>query len=198
MTTSQEPTPGDKIKSNEEGKNVLSSEGNVPIDASELQRDQLVFELIKRRLDNERQRINDLDGKASNLVGFVSVVVSVLLGSALFELRFLSFGSAVSILYFLGIGVLLISIGFALGGFRIRRWQDVPEVEYFLDEYTNRRYEEVLTTSSVEMARAVKHTEEQNNHKAQLISWSWYFLIIGLSLVVLFIILFTASGADAQ
>jgi hypothetical protein len=195
MPTSQGTSLGDKINSNEDDKSVVSSAAT---SASELKRDQLIFELVKRRLDNERHRINDLDGKANNLVGFVSVVISVLLGSALFELRFLSLSPAISILYFLGIGVLLLSIGFALGGFRIRKWEDVPEVLYLLDEYTNRPYEEILTTSSVEMAKAVKHAEEQNNHKAQLISWSWYFLIAGLSLLVLFIVLLTATGADTQ
>ena len=129
-----------------------------------------VFELIKGRLDNERRRINDLDGKASSLVGFVSVVVSVLLGSALFETRSLSSNLAVSILYFVGIGILLISIGFALGGFRIREWREVPEVEHLLRKFVTLPYDKVLRTTAVAMANAVKHAEAQNNHKAQLIS----------------------------
>ncbi len=50
------------------------------------QRDVLIFELIKRRLDNEWRRINDLDSKANNLVGFVSVVISLLLGAGNFRI----------------------------------------------------------------------------------------------------------------
>jgi hypothetical protein len=201
MTTSQEPTPGDKIKSDVDTKNVLSSPENVSAvgaAASELQRDLLIYELIKRRLENERQRINDLDAKANNLVGFVSVVISILLGSALFELRSLSSNLAVSILFFVGMGGLLLSIVLALAGFRIRRWRDVPEVQYLIEKYTTLPHEEVLKRNAGEMANAVKHAEVQNNRKAQLISWSWYFLIVGLSLVVLFIVLLTAIGVDVQ
>ena len=40
----------------------------------------VIFELIKRRFDNEGERTNSLDGKAGNFVGFVSVVVGLLLG----------------------------------------------------------------------------------------------------------------------
>jgi hypothetical protein len=199
MTEPQEPTPGDKINSNESGKSVLPHvDKAVATDAAELNRDQLIFELIKRRLDNERQRINDLDAKANNLVGFVSVVVSILLGSALFELRSLSSNLSISLLFFVGMGGLLLSIVLALAGFRIRRWRDVPEVQYLIERYTTLPYDEVLKRNAGEMANAVKHAEVQNNRKAQLISWSWYFLIAGLSLVVLFIILFTASGVDVQ
>jgi hypothetical protein len=58
-------------------------------------------------------------------------------------------------------------------------------------------YDKVLKRNAGEMANAVKHAEAQNNHKARLISWSWYFLIAGLGLVVVFIILFTTNGVDA-
>lgn len=157
MTTPQEPTPGDKNASNEDNKSTLSSADKVTATyASELKRDQLIYELIKRRLDNERQRINDLDGKASNLVGFVSVVVSILLGSALFELRSLSSNLPVSILFFMGIGGLLLSIGLALAGFRIRRWTDVPEVQHLIERYTTLPYDEVLKRNAGQMANSVK------------------------------------------
>jgi hypothetical protein len=140
-----------------------------------------------------------LDGKAGNLIGFVSVVVSVLLGSALFELRALSFSHPVSILYFIGIGILLLSIGLALGGFRVKRWTEVPNVNTILKEdYINAPYLDVLQKSATAMAEAVKDAERQNNQKAKLIDRSWYFLIAGLTLAVLFIILFIASGAEFE
>jgi hypothetical protein len=75
------------------------------------QRDILIFELIKGRPDNEWRRINDLDSKANNLVGFVSVVISLLLGATAFKLSSaLKCNIDLSILYFIGIGLLLAQI----------------------------------------------------------------------------------------
>jgi hypothetical protein len=161
-------------------------------------RDLLIFELIKRRLDNEWRRINDLDSKANNLVGFVSVVISLLLGAATFKLSStLVCKTNLSILYFLGISILLTSIIFALTGSKVRRWSDVPDVQYLIENYTNLPYDDVLKRNAGEMANAVVQIEKQNNHKARLIKWSWYMLIIGLATVLLFMVIFTSIGAVA-
>jgi hypothetical protein len=115
------------------------------------QRDILIFELIKRRLDNEWRRINDLDSKANNLVGFVSVVISLLLGAAAFKLSSaLACKTELSILYFVGLGLLLTSIILALAGSKVRRWSDVPNVQYLIQEYTNLPYDEVLKRNAGE------------------------------------------------
>jgi hypothetical protein len=159
-------------------------------------RDILIFELIKRRLDNEWRRINDLDNKANNLVGFVSVVVSLLLGAATFKLSSALMCTAnLLILYFLGIGILLTCIIVALTGSKVRKWSDVPDVQYLIKHYTTLPYDEVLKRNAGEMANAVMQIENQNNYKARLVKWSWYLLIIGLTTVLLFMIAFTIGGA---
>jgi hypothetical protein len=38
-------------------------------------KDDLIFELIKRRYDSISQNVNALDTKAASLIGFVSIVV---------------------------------------------------------------------------------------------------------------------------
>ena len=40
----------------------------------------LIFDLIKRRFGGEIYRANELDSKAGNMAGFVSVVIGLLLG----------------------------------------------------------------------------------------------------------------------
>lgn len=161
----------------------------------EQERDKLLFELIKRRLDNEGQRTNDLDNKASNLIGFTSVVVGILLGAGTFKLSSLLSAPGLSVLYFIGIGILLLSVVLALGGFKVRSWSDVPDVLYVIKEYTKLRYDEVLQRNAGEMAKVVSDSENKNNRKAHLINYSWYFLIAGLSLVFIFVIAFIAAGA---
>jgi hypothetical protein len=58
---------------------TLMSESNSHED-TEIKRDDLIFDLIKRRFDAERDTSNNLDSKASSLIGFVSIVVGLVLG----------------------------------------------------------------------------------------------------------------------
>ncbi|HZD35823.1 MAG TPA: hypothetical protein VE130_11525 [Nitrososphaeraceae archaeon] len=160
-------------------------------------RDELIFELIKKRYDNEWQRITNLDNKASNLVGYVSLVAGLLLGSATFTLSSsLVCKPILSSAYFIGIAVLLSSIVSALLASRVRKWPNVPNVQVLLDSYTTLPYDEVLKSNAATMASAIEKIELQNNRKASLINWSWYFLISGLTLVLSFVILYTLYGAE--
>ncbi len=95
----------------------------------------------------------------------------------------------------MGIGILLASIVFALAGSKVRKWSDVPNVQYLIEKYTTLPYDEVLKRNAGEMANAVIQVERQNNRKAKLINWSWYLLIGGLSMILVFIITFTINGA---
>ncbi len=50
-------------------------------------RDQLIYELITDRFRLEWQRTNDLDGKASGIIGFVGIIVSLAAGLGGFLLK---------------------------------------------------------------------------------------------------------------
>jgi hypothetical protein len=163
-------------------------------------RDDLIFDLIRKRFDNERERTNNLDGKAHNLVGYTSVVVGLLLGGGsllsggeIFKSSTFLSNSSFAVIYFIGVSLLLISIGFALTALKIRRWSVVPNVQTLINDYTLLSYSEVLQRNAGEMAKAVVNSEEKNNNKAKSVEWSWYFLIAGLSIVFTSVILFTAS-----
>lgn len=58
-------------------------EGNKQCDREdkEIKRYEFMFDLVKRRYDSETTRSRDIDGKAHNSVGYVSVIVGLLLGS---------------------------------------------------------------------------------------------------------------------
>ncbi len=179
-------------------KNPMACDGNPtnPTNScnKDAERDKLIFDLVTRRLDSEWQRINDLDTKATNLIGFISVVVGLLLGAGTFKLSTLSQNTPLSVVYFIGVGLLLVSIGLALGGFKVRKWHDVPNTRYLIDNYTSLPYDEVLKRNAGEMANVVTEMEITNNKKARLINTSWYLLISGLSVVFIFIILFILTG----
>src|SRR5690348_5110045 len=96
-------------------------------------RDNLIFDLIQKRLDDEIQRTNNLDTKAGNLVGFVSVLVGLLLGAGsllsgaeIFKSSALLSNHTFAPIYFVGVAFLLISIGSSLYALKARRWMIIP------------------------------------------------------------------------
>ena len=89
------------------------------------------------------------------------------------------------IIYFIGITILLISIGFALAALKVRKWAITPDVEVLIKKYTVLPYSEVLKRNAGEMAKVVDDTKTLNNNKAKLIDISWYFLISGLLMVLI-------------
>lgn len=168
---------------------ILMSEFNSQED-TEIKRDDLIFDLIKRRFDSETDRLNNLDSKASGLVGFVSIVVSLVLGGGslltgaeTFDLPILLSNDIFAYLHFIGAASLLLSIGLALVALKVRRWTIVPDVKTLIEDYTTKDYREVLQRTAGEMAKAVVQTQKQNNSKAKFIDWSWIFLMIGLTIV---------------
>jgi hypothetical protein len=161
----------------------------------DLKRDMLLFDLIKRRYDSVWDRITNLDSKANNLMGFVSVVIGLLLGPITLSLSKLLSYLLLSVLYFSGIGLLLISIGIALYALKIKRWDAVPDVQTLLDKYTSTSYYEALIANRDTMADAVLKMEKQTNSKAKFIGLSWYLLIAGLVGIFMFIVLLTGTGA---
>jgi len=69
----------------------------------------------------------------------------------------------------------------ALTGSKVRKWSDVPNIQYLIKRYTTLPYDEVLKRNAGEMANAVMQIENQNNYKSRPVKWSWYLLIIGLT-----------------
>jgi hypothetical protein len=167
-------------------------------DNGSIKRDELLFDLVKRRYDSEWNRIKDLDGKATSFIGFVSVIIGLLLGSGTFNLSSALLHSLLSIPYFLGIGTLLISVIFSLRAIKIKKWNAVPNVKTLLNNYAYEPYSKVLVTTRDTMAEATLKIEGQNNSKATLITQSWYLLISGLATIFIFIIIFTISGVGVS
>ncbi len=95
------------------GSNQTGSDDGEPKKSVE-DRDDLVFELIKRRWDSISQHTSTLDTKAASLIGFVSIVVGLLVGGGTFEVSEIASLYFLYIPYFASIAFLLSSIIFGL------------------------------------------------------------------------------------
>jgi len=171
-----------KLKESEESTSDPIKEYSC-LKAAEQTRDELIFDLVKRRYDEERQRTKDLDSKADMLAGFTSIVLSLLIGAgALQLLNLIIDNQLIGIPYFVGVGILLASVISNLMAVRTKPWYVVPDTEDLLSFFITRSYKETLRTNASEMSQSIEDTHMQNEKKVVWIRIGWYLLVAGLSI----------------
>ncbi len=163
-------------------------------DCRKEKRDELILDLIKRRYDSEIDRLNSIDSKGGNLIGFVSVIVGILVGIAGLEFIQETSTPLTSIPYFMGLAMLISSISCAMYAVKIRNYLAVPDVSRLMDRYVEAEYRIVIRKVAGTMRDSVKLSEVINNTKARWIDRSWYFLIGGLFFIIVFMFLSAISG----
>jgi hypothetical protein len=113
-----------------------------------------LFDYVQKRYDLELQGIKDLDSKAGNLIGYVGIVTSLILGLGTFGLLSNITRIDYFILYFGGVIAFSLSIISSLLATKIRTFQFRPLVaqaqDYIIDIGKD-RYDELLTTSIAQM-----------------------------------------------
>ena len=156
-------------------------------------RDRFLFDLISQRQSQEWQRVHDLDTKASNTIGFVSIIVGFLLG-----VRSLGVGSMLTlwelITFSIGIASLIIALVYALLAFRVRKWQLVPNVKTVIEEYTSKPLSESIQRIGGEMSKVILELEKGNNTKAVYVQSAWIFTLFGIFMVFIYTIVSTLTG----
>ena len=165
-------------------------------------RDDMILDLIRGRYDSEQEKLTNLDGKASNLIGFVSVVVGLIVGGGAFKLSIIAGTFYLWLPYFGGVVLLLASIFFGLKAFAIRNWLVAPDVNALFpilaDTNNSYSYDTVLKATAGAMVTALSDTESKNKNKSDHIDHSWWLLIFGLIAVGIFLGIFAFSGAAIQ
>lgn len=160
---------------------------------SEEKRIELIYNIINNRFNLEWQRSDILDGKASSIIGFVGVIVSLetWIASIILE-KMTKFGLhyAYTMIVFGIILVLLInSLLYSLRAYRIQFWRIAPETNHLINEYakTGRSRQDILRTLSVELSESISHNKRINDKKIGFINKSYIFLIVGIAVNIIFI-----------
>lgn len=154
-------------------------------------RDYLIYELIIDRFRLEWQRTNDLDEKASGIIGFVGIIASLqaLLGGFLLKEvpKTYEFYVPVCIFFILAIILLMCSLLCGLGAYDIKFFKVVPETRHLIEEYAkkDRSRITILRIYSQEFSKAVLINEVKNNNKAEFIKMGLVFAILGIFFVLL-------------
>jgi len=163
-------------------------------------RDELLYELFKRRYDEESARTAKLDDKANNLIGFISIIVGLLMTEGTFKISSLLKNAHLEYLlalYLVSIGILLASIVKSLYAFRIRTWNTAPAMDDLTGTYDDKSYQIVLVNVNDDLAKSVNHNAKNNDEKAKSLEISWILLLVGLFCIFAFIIILAiASGIN--
>ena len=173
------------------------------IDNVEMERDQLLFELISDTYNSEKIRNINLDNKASKLIVFVGIIISLLssFGSLLLkdiprndELYFVYL-----IIFILSLLVLISSIICGLRAYKIRKFKFVPVPDTMIKwGKENKNKIDILRIISKERSDAVKKNKVTLSNKTKHIKRGYYLLLIGIILSLIFINFFLATYDPTQ
>jgi hypothetical protein len=182
----------DKSETNSALENNNSDAGN--------KKEELLLDLVRKRYDIELQTSRDLDSKAGNLIGYVTIVTGIIVGLGTFSILGKLSEPLYYTLYFVGIGSLLSSIIISLFAIRVRTWLSSPVIsdleEYYRDD--KMKYEHVVKQVFFPLTHAVFQNFNINQSKAMLISISWIFLVIGIGFLVIYAGVVVGMGRTEQ
>ena len=162
-------------------------------DNDNAKKEELLFDLVKRRYDSELERIRDLDDKAGNLIGYVTVVTGLLIGLGTLDILDKLARAEYFVPYFAGIILLLLSLVLSLVALKVSKWTVSPDIDtiHSILRDSAYKYRTVIRQGIMRMGEVVLEIEKKNNEKARIIAWSWYCLIAGLVGIFLYVIIFT-------
>jgi hypothetical protein len=83
--------------------------------------------------------------------------------------------------------LLLVSMGISLFAYRIGEYNVVPEPRSFIAKYGNEKKKETLNAMVTEMAKAIEKNSLLIHSKANWVSISWAFFLVGMVVSTIFI-----------
>ena len=153
---------------------------------------EIIFEILKRRYDSAIERRHFLDDKASNLIVYVTIITAIIIiiGLGTFVILEKITNEVVYILYFTGIGSLILSLIFSLLVIRTKKFKADSNIEnlkeYFQQDNNRWIYEQIIIRHIDIMFDSIPILDNENIKKTNLIQLSWTLLVGGIILLTAF------------
>jgi hypothetical protein len=134
------------------------------------------------------QFVNFLDTKASLLIAFNGIIITILFTTQSFHnsLSALTFGN---FLYILGIIVFLIAIIFAIYSGRLRSYRIDPELRPFIEGYSGKTIEEISKKLISHYVNSFENNLEIVGNKGMWINCSFYITLLGFGVLFVSVLL---------
>lgn len=158
---------------------------------------QLCYDIINNAYKFTFENRTNLDEKASKIIIFSGIIMSVYSGIGGIFLRDISQTEVINInkynllltILFLGVLSLIISIILALIAYKPEIWQNVPSAKAFHEKYVKEDADKeiILSKLASTTVKAIQDNEMKMNNKAKNIRRSYWALVIGIILCTGFI-----------
>jgi hypothetical protein len=154
----------------------------------------VVYELLKERFSSEFSRINTLDQKANNTIGFVGIIFSFVSAIGGFLLKDVSrssnFFALYSFLFLLGVILLALSMLCGLEASWVKDYETFPDFHGEPGRFLNNlqyKNKEITIDAFVEIySTLIKNNKKIINEKADFIKISHKTLIVAIFINILF------------
>ena len=155
--------------------------------SDEEERDELIYKIVVDRYDLEWKRTNDLDSKASSVIGFSGLLATLTAGiTELLPESYFKF------LLYIPLVVFVISAIFGLRSYWIMEWE-ATDPEALIQRYSNRTKVEVLRTFVATTSEMTMLNFVNNQRKVKWIYRAFVLLILAIVLFLAFSIVIVMS-----
>lgn len=161
-----------------------------------LEMDKLCLELITDTYNSEKTRNNNIDEKASKIIVFVGILISLqsAFGSLLLKDIKSDFYDIYVGIFLLGLLFLIISIIFSLNAYRIQKWKIVPKTSTIINYGEEKKdLQSTIRIISKERSDAVEENAEKMKNKVKSIKCGLFFFLLGIitTFILISVILLT-------
>ena len=152
----------------------------------EKSRDKLIYEIIVDRFDQEWKRTNDLDSKASNVMGFAGLLAT-LSGGITAGITELLPQMQYKCLFVIPLIVFVLSAVFGLLAYWLTSFSAI-DPDAMIREYAHRTETEVLRTFVATTSILTMHNFQRNQRKVKWLYLAFLLLVLAIGLFFAIII----------
>ena len=138
----------------------------------------IIFDIIEKRINYLWNSSDRIDAKASTLIGFEGVIISILFSTYPFV------EPAVNT-YITGIILLFISLFLAILSIKSYKFRIDPRPRGLYESYIKRKAEDALEAITVNIIHSFEENEKIIYKKAKLLNFGFYFLLSSLIFIIL-------------
>jgi hypothetical protein len=156
--------------------------------------DQVAYEILKERFFSELSRIDALDQKANNTIGFVGIILSFISALGIYLIKDLppstNLFAFYICLFLFGVVLLVVSIFCALIATSVKDYDEFPEkTEEFLKEVKYASKEQIIDASIEAYDYCINKNKKVINEKAEFLMKSFNFLFIAILVNISFMMI---------
>jgi len=138
----------------------------------------IIFDIIEKRIKYLLNSTDRIDTKASTLIGFEGVIISILFSTY-------SLVKPAVDTFIIGIIFLFISLFLAILSIKSYEFRIDPKPRGLYEGYIEKKAEDTLEAITVSIIYSFEEDEKINYRKAKLLNFGFYFLLLSLIFIIL-------------